>query len=74
MYLNDIRGRHVKAEHVLAAIERASAGLVEEGNVLNSLCRAQTLVGRDGRVRHALPLERLVDIMHRFGQAQVHLP
>ncbi len=33
MYLNDIRGRHVKAEHVLAAIERASAGLVEEGMV-----------------------------------------
>ena len=33
MYLNDIRGRHVKAEHVFAAIEGASTGPVEEGNV-----------------------------------------
>jgi D-aminopeptidase len=45
-----------------------------EEAVLNSLCRAQTMVGRDGRVRHALPLERVVDIMHRFGRAQVRLP
>ncbi|GAB4533182.1 MAG: P1 family peptidase [Anaerolineae bacterium] len=45
-----------------------------EEAVLNSLCRAQTLVGRDEHVRHALPLEQVVDIMHRFGHAQVHLP
>jgi len=31
--LNDIRGLHVKAEHVLAAIGNASAGAVEEGTV-----------------------------------------
>ncbi|MEL6558075.1 MAG: P1 family peptidase [Bacteroidota bacterium] len=31
--LNDIRGRHVKEEHVLAAIANAKAGAVEEGNV-----------------------------------------
>ena len=31
--LNDIRGRHVREEHVLAAIQKASAGRVEEGNV-----------------------------------------
>lgn len=31
--LNDIRGRHVKEEHVLAAIEGAKEGAVEEGNV-----------------------------------------
>ncbi|WP_209331197.1 P1 family peptidase [Lunatimonas salinarum] len=31
--LNDIRGRHVKAHHVLSAIQRASAGPVQEGNV-----------------------------------------
>ncbi|MBM3312268.1 MAG: P1 family peptidase [Candidatus Aminicenantes bacterium] len=31
--LNDIRGRHVKKEHVLEAIRKAAAGPVEEGSV-----------------------------------------
>ncbi|HDZ40263.1 MAG TPA: S58 family peptidase [Bacteroidetes bacterium] len=32
-FLNDIRGRHVKEEHVLDAIRNAVGGEVEEGNV-----------------------------------------
>jgi D-aminopeptidase len=32
-YLNDIRGRHITAEDVFAAIKTAKAGPVEEGNV-----------------------------------------
>ncbi len=32
-YLNDIRGRHVKKEHVIQAINEASTGQVEEGCV-----------------------------------------
>ncbi|NIM12091.1 MAG: S58 family peptidase [Candidatus Aminicenantes bacterium] len=32
-WLNDIQGRHIKKEHVLAAIQNASAGVVEEGAV-----------------------------------------
>ncbi|HYC83813.1 MAG TPA: P1 family peptidase [Chryseosolibacter sp.] len=32
-WLNDIRGRHVKVEHVIDAIHRATAGPVVEGNV-----------------------------------------
>jgi D-aminopeptidase len=32
-YLNDIRGRHVRKEHVLQAIEKAAGGPVEEGCV-----------------------------------------
>ncbi len=32
-YLNDIRGRHVKKEHVLEAIRKAQSGAVAEGNV-----------------------------------------
>jgi D-aminopeptidase len=32
-YLNDIRGRHITAEDVFAAIKEAKAGPVEEGNV-----------------------------------------
>jgi D-aminopeptidase len=31
--LNDIRGRHVRKEHLVEAIERARGGPVEEGNV-----------------------------------------
>lgn len=32
-WLNDIRGRHVKEEHVIEAIKKAESGPVEEGNV-----------------------------------------
>ena len=32
-YLNDLQGRHVRAEHVWAAVEAATAGTVEEGAV-----------------------------------------
>jgi D-aminopeptidase len=32
-WLNDIRGRHVKAEHVLNAIKTATTGIVKEGSV-----------------------------------------
>lgn len=32
-FLNDIRGRHVKKEHVLEAIRNAASGAVKEGNV-----------------------------------------
>ncbi|MGQ9907564.1 MAG: DmpA family aminopeptidase [Candidatus Flexifilum sp.] len=32
-FLNDIRGRHVHSEHVIAAIESAAGGPVAEGNV-----------------------------------------
>ena len=32
-FLNDIRGRHVREQHVWQAIETATAGLVAEGNV-----------------------------------------
>ncbi len=32
-WLNDIRGRHVKEDHVLSAIQNATGGRVEEGNV-----------------------------------------
>ena len=31
--LNDIRGRHIKKEHVFKALENASSGMVEEGSV-----------------------------------------
>lgn len=32
-WLNDIRGRHIKQEHVISAIKSAKGGIIEEGNV-----------------------------------------
>jgi D-aminopeptidase len=32
-YLNDIRGRHVKLNHIIEALQKATSGAVEEGNV-----------------------------------------
>jgi D-aminopeptidase len=37
--------------------------------VLNSLCAAHTTVGREGHVVHALPLDRLVAAMVKYGRA-----
>ncbi len=45
-----------------AAIEAA------EEAVLNALTMAETMRGRDGNVAHALPLERLPEIMNRHGR------
>ncbi|MGH8953141.1 MAG: P1 family peptidase [Acidimicrobiia bacterium] len=36
-----------------------------EESILNALCVADTMTGRDGRTAHALPLDRLVEIMER---------
>jgi D-aminopeptidase len=45
-----------------------------EEAVLNSLFRARTMTGRDDHIRHALPLESMVEIMHQFGHSQVRFP
>lgn len=51
-------------------------GVVEatEEAVLNSLFRAETMVGRDDRIVHALPISETVEIMRRYGHDMVHLP
>ena len=41
--------------------------------VLNSLCAATTTEGRDGNRAYALPLDRLVESMGKFGRS-AHLP
>jgi D-aminopeptidase len=58
---------------ILADEQRAMEGLflavvesVEEA-VLNSLWRAETVVGRDGHVRHALPLEDVATLVGARG-------
>jgi len=44
-----------------------------EEAVLNALCMARTTDGVDGRVVEALPLEHLVEIVHRYRR-DAHLP
>lgn len=45
-----------------------------EEAVLNSLFKAETMVGRDDRVVYALPIQETVEIMNTYGHSQVHLP
>jgi len=45
----------------------AAADAVEE-SILNALCMAETMTGREGRVAHQLPLDRLQEIMRKYGR------
>lgn len=45
-----------------------------EEAVLNSLFKAETMSGRDNRMIYGLPIAETVEIMHRYGHAQVHMP
>jgi D-aminopeptidase len=46
----------------------ATADATEEA-ILNALCAATTTTGIDGRVAHALPLDRLREAMARYRPA-----
>lgn len=50
---------------VMAGLLRA-AGEVTEEAVLNSMLKAHTVVGRDGHVRRALPVDELVQLIRGF--------
>lgn len=43
----------------------AAADATEEA-IVNALCSAQTMTGREGHVAHALPLDLLVDVLSRY--------
>jgi D-aminopeptidase len=45
----------------------AAADATEEA-IVNALCGATTVTGRDGHVAHALPLDTLVEVMGRYGK------
>jgi D-aminopeptidase len=47
---------------------QAAAEATEEA-ILNALTAAETTTGRSGRTVHALPLDRLQDVMRRYGRA-----
>jgi D-aminopeptidase len=53
----------------MSPLFHAVADATEE-SILNALCAADTMTGRDGRTAHALPLGRLVEIMERRGSSR----
>ena len=46
----------------MTALFQAAAEATEEA-ILNALCMAETMIGREGRVIHALPLDQLQSVM-----------
>ncbi len=46
-----------------------AVGEATEEAILNALCAATTMVGVEGRTAHALPLDRLQEIMRRYDWA-----
>lgn len=57
----------VKEARVLNAAFLAVVEAVEEA-VLNSLTTATTVVGRDGHVRYALPVEEVVELIQHYSE------
>ena len=52
---------------------QAAVEATEEA-IINALCVAETMQGRDDHVRHGLPLDRLVELLHTHGYPSVRLP
>jgi D-aminopeptidase len=53
------------APAAMTSLFRAAAEATEEA-ILNALCMAETMIGKDGRTVHALPLDRLQEVMRRY--------
>jgi len=70
---NHVRqGEPISAIRMLAADQinpllQAAAEATEEA-ILNALVAAETMIGQQGRQVHALPHDRLVEVMRRYGR------
>jgi D-aminopeptidase len=53
------------APDATTSLFRASAEATEEA-ILNAMCMAETMTGRDNRTIWALPLDLLQDVMRRY--------
>ena len=52
---------------VIDALFDATIEATEEA-IINALIAARTMVGRDGVTAHALPHDRLLEVMTRYGR------
>ena len=43
-----------------------------EEAIVNALLAAETMMGRDGITAHALPHDRLREVMERYGRLEAH--
>ena len=68
-----VAGQHWPATPVINHLFQAAAEATEEA-IVNSLFSAETMVGRDRHVRHAIPVDEVVRIMHKYGHPEAHLP
>ena len=62
------RTRHdvqMLAPDAMTNLFQAAAEATEEA-ILNAMCMAETTIGREGRIIHALPLNRLQAVMRRY--------
>ena len=57
------------APDAMTSLFRAAAEATEEA-ILNAMCMAETMSGRDGRTVHALPLDLLQEVMRRYRPDQ----
>jgi D-aminopeptidase len=53
------------APDAMTSLFHAAAEATEEA-ILNAICMAETMAGREGRIIHALPLDRLQQAMRRY--------
>jgi D-aminopeptidase len=58
------------APDAMTTLLRAGAEATEEA-ILNALCMAETMTGRNGRTIHALPLDALQETMRRYHPRQL---
>ena len=58
-------------EHYLNPLFHATAAATEEA-ILNSLFSAETMIGRDGNTRHALPIQQVLQIYHSYIEKRYH--
>jgi D-aminopeptidase len=54
-------------DHVLSLLFKAAAEAVEEA-IIRSLVEAETVKGRDNRIRYHIPEEKVIKIMEKYGR------
>jgi len=69
----DVRGGRLHdarfvVDQALDPLFEATVDATEEA-IANALVAAETMVGRDGTTAHALPHDRLIEVMARYGRA-----
>jgi len=60
-------GARLVVDAAITPLLLASVEAVEEA-IVNSLVAAETMVGRDGNTAHALPHDRLLEVMGQYGR------